>query len=192
MKNAIIVHGMADQEEYYDLAQPSMSNSHWLPWLQAQLLKKDIAAATPEIPNAFRPDWELWCKEVERYDITPTTLLVGHSCGAGFWVKWLSQHKDVKVGKVILVAPWLGYHSDGSLDPFFADLQIDPYLALRTRGFYVFNSDDDAAEIQQSVSDIKTQVPSTDYREFSGQGHFTYTSMGKAEFPELLEELLAP
>ena len=42
MKNAIILHGGPSKKEYYDLNMPSMSNSHWLPWLQAQLLKKDI------------------------------------------------------------------------------------------------------------------------------------------------------
>ena len=107
MKNAIILHGKPDREEYYDPKAPSMSNAHWIPWLQGQLLKQDIWAITPEVPNAYNPDWKLWCKEVERFDITPETVLVGHSCGAGFWLRWLSEHKDVKVGKVVLVAPSL-------------------------------------------------------------------------------------
>ncbi len=192
MKNAIIVHGMPSKEEYYDPAKPSMSNAHWLPWLQAQLLKHDIAAATPEIPHAYQPDWAIWSKEVERFDITPETLLVGHSCGAGFWVRWLSEHKDVKVGKVILVAPWLGYKDDGGIEPFFDGFQMDPYVALRTRGFYIFNADNDGESIQQSVKAIRETIPSSDYREFAGLGHFTSANMGKTEFPELLEELLAP
>lgn len=192
MKNAIILHGKPDKAEYYDPQSRSASNAHWLPWIQSQLLKHDIAAATPEVPLAFDPQWELWCKEVERFDITPETLIVGHSCGAGFWVRWLSEHKDVKVGKVILVAPSLGIRWGDGGENFFNDFTIDPYLALRTRGFYIFNSDDDHESIHEAVAIIREKVPSTDYREFTKYGHFTEQSMGTDEFPELLEELLAP
>ena len=86
-----------------------MSNAHWIPWLQGQLLKNDIIAATPEVPLAFAPDWELWLKEVERFEIMPETLLVGHSRGGDFWLRWLTEHPELKVGKVVLVAPSLGY-----------------------------------------------------------------------------------
>jgi alpha-beta hydrolase superfamily lysophospholipase len=40
--------------------------------------------------------------EFERYDIFPETDLVGHSCGGGFFVRWLSKHLEVKVGNVVL------------------------------------------------------------------------------------------
>lgn len=45
------------------------------------MLKNNIWAATPEVPNAYKPEWDLWAKEVERFDITPETIIVGHSCG---------------------------------------------------------------------------------------------------------------
>ncbi len=185
--NAIILHGKPDKEEYYDPTAPSPSNAHWIPWLQGQLLKHDIWAATPEVPNAFRPDWPLWCKEVERCDITPQTIVIGHSCGAGFWLRWLSEHKDVKVAKAILVAPSQGYDWDG--DDFFDHFTIDPELTSRTK-VVVFYADDDREAIQQSVRAIKAALPSASFREFQGYGHFTYDSMGTHEFPELLAEAL--
>ena len=92
MRNAIILHGEPSKEEYYDPTAPSMSNAHWLPWLQARLQKNDIAAITPEIPFAYEPDWGLWKKEVERYDIGPETIIVGHSRGGDFWLRWLSEN----------------------------------------------------------------------------------------------------
>jgi hypothetical protein len=70
MKNAIILHGGPSKEEYYDPGSPSMSNAHWIPWLQGQLLKHEIAANTPEVPHAFDRNWEVWKKEVERFEIT--------------------------------------------------------------------------------------------------------------------------
>lgn len=192
MKNAVIIHGRPSKEDYYNPQEPSPSNDHWLPWLQAQLIKHDIITATPEMPRAYEPDYAQWSAEFERCNITDQTILVGHSTGGGFLVKWLSLHPNVKVGKVVLVAPWLGLETDGTVSAFFADLKIDPYLALRTRGFYIFNSTDDDASIQTAVQQIREQVPSLDYREFTGKGHFTRTDLQSTEFPELLEELLAP
>lgn len=107
MRNAIILHGGPSKKEYYDPETPSMSNAHWIPWLQGQLLKHDIPTATPEVPWSFDRNWKVWLKEVERFDIVPETILIGHSTGAGFWIKYLSINKKLKVDKVVLVAPWL-------------------------------------------------------------------------------------
>src|ERR1035437_2663493 len=123
MKNAILLHGRPGKEEYYDSNIPSASNAHWFPWLQKQLLVHDVKADTPEVPFAYEPKWELWTKEVERFEIGPETLLVGHSTGAGFWVRYLSEHKDLKVGKVILVAPYLDMEKEE--EPEFFDFELD-------------------------------------------------------------------
>lgn len=106
MKNAIILHGKPDKEEYYSETAPSPSNAHWLPWLQKQLIIRDIKADTPEVPYPYELDYATWAREFERFDVTPETVLVGHSCGGGFIVRWLCEHADVHVGKVVLVAPW--------------------------------------------------------------------------------------
>jgi uncharacterized protein len=189
MKNAIILHGKPSREEYYDPNAPSMSNAHWLPWLQAQLLKNDIAAATPEVPNAYRPDWDTWVKEVERFEIGPETTLVGHSCGAGFWVKYLSIKKDLKVGRVILVAPWLDPDGNEAGD-FFKGYEMDRGLAGRTDGLIIFNSDNDMGNVLKSVAAIREGIDSVEYKEFKNHGHFTKSDMKTAEFPELLLECL--
>jgi predicted alpha/beta hydrolase family esterase len=189
MRNAIILHGMPSEQEYYDPKAPSMSNAHWLPWLQAQLLKKDIPAATPEVPNAYKPNWETWVKEVERFEIGPDTILVGHSCGAGFWVKYLSVNKDLKVGRVVLVAPWLD--PDGNEAPgFFENYEIDADLVSRTKGITIFNSDNDMGNVIKSVAAIREQIKDIQYVELSNYGHFTKSSMKTAEFPESLEACL--
>jgi len=190
MTNAIILHGKPDpgQEEYYNPNFPSASNSHWLPWLQKQLLIHDIDAQTPEIPQAWKPQYKIWQKEFERYDITPQTMLVGHSCGAGFLVRWLSEHPDVQVGPVVLVAPSLGISWDAG--DFFT-FTMDPGLARRTQKLVIFNSDDDHEGIQQSTKIIRDNIAGIKYREFHGYGHFCFSNMKTQEFPELRDELLA-
>lgn len=189
MKNAIILHGRPKKEEYYADRWPSQSNSHWFPWLQKQLIIRDIFAATPEVPLAYEPLWERWVREVERFDIGPETILVGHSCGAGFWVRYLSEHQDLKVGKVVLVAPWIDVEKS---DPNgFFDFQLDPNLAGRTQGLTIFHSSDDVEEIQTSVARLREELKGFKYREFENKGHFTHKYLPDDTFPELLQELIA-
>ena len=189
MKNAIILHGGPDKDEYYDPTAPSMSNAHWIPWLQAQLLKHDIPAATPEVPWSFDRNWETWNREVERFDIGPETILVGHSTGSGFFVKYLSIHKDLKVNKVILVAPWLDPDQEHTVN-FFDDFEIDPQLVSRTAGITIFNGDNDQDSVQKTVRILRDKVEGIHYKEFKNYGHFCFEDMKTIEFPELLAEVI--
>jgi predicted alpha/beta hydrolase family esterase len=191
MKNAIILHGGPSKKEYYDPEAPSSSNAHWFPWLQAQLLKQDISAATPEVPRSFDRHWPTWTKEFERYDITPETTLIGHSTGAGYIVKYLSIHPEIKVGKVILVAPWLDPYQEHTKD-FFDDFEIDPDFATRTDGVIIFHSDNDQESVQETTRILREKVKNIEYREFHNYGHFCLNDLGTQEFPELLEEATRP
>lgn len=103
MKTAIILHGMADSEEEYDGRE---SEHHWIPWLCQQLGLEGYAVYTPEMPMPYAPEYEAWKRAFEKLIIDEETILVGHSCGGGFLVRYLSEN-DVRVGKVVLVAPWL-------------------------------------------------------------------------------------
>jgi len=188
MKNAILLHGRPGKEEYYNSNIPSASNAHWFPWLQKQLLVHDVKADTPEVPFAYEPKWELWTKEVERFEIGPETLLVGHSTGAGFWVRYLSEHKDLKVGKVILVAPYLDMEKEE--EPEFFDFELDRNMSARTKGLTIFHSDNDQASVQSTTQFLRKELQNFDYKEFHGLGHFTHRNLPDDKFPELLEECL--
>jgi uncharacterized protein len=187
--NAVIVHGRPSREEYYDPAVPSPSNHHWLPWLAKQLIVRDIAAVTPEMPHAYQPDYPVWCAEFERFPVGRETLLVGHSCGGGFLTRWLSEHPDVRVDRVVLVAPWIDPHRRAA--PKFFDFTIDPLIGGRADRFVIFNSDDDFEEVLVSARRIRDAVPGAVYREFPGYGHFTLADLGGPAFPELLDTLVS-
>lgn len=189
MKNAIILHGGPSKDEYYNPEAPSMSNSHWIPWLQGQLLKHDIAAATPEVPNSYDRNWKVWTKEVERFEITPNTILVGHSTGSGYFIKYLSIHPKLKVGKVVLVAPWLDPYHDKTKN-FFDYFEIDPDFPARTKGVTIFASDNDQESVQKTVEIVRNKVKGIKFRKFHNYGHFCYNDMKTEKFPELLEEVL--
>ena len=106
MKTALIIHGTCDEEEFYSDIYPSLSNSHWSPWMQKQLLMAGYLTQTPEMPVATYPDYGLWKQTLERHPISEDSILIGHSCGGGFLLRYLSENK-IRTKRTILVAPWL-------------------------------------------------------------------------------------
>jgi len=190
MKNAVIVHGKPSKKEYFGDKYPSSSNFGWLPWLQKKLVQSGIDTQTPEMLNAWRPEYKIWKNEFERYDITPETGLVGHSCGGGFLIRWLSESKNAQVGKVVLVAPWIDPDKQYTKSTGFFEFDIDPNVAKRCKELIIFVSDDDSEDILKTVELVKKSSKDIKVRKFKGYGHFVPEHMNREDFPELLEELL--
>lgn len=188
--NAILVPGRPDKDEHYDPKRPSNSEDHWFSWLKRQLILKDIHAVSIEPPFPFRPRYDEWKKEFERFDLNPDTILVGHSCSGGFLLRYLSENKDIKVGKVALVAPWTNpdnFEISDTAD--FFEFTIDPDFTSRTDGVTVFVSDDDEPSVLKTVDLITNAANGIDIKRFSDKGHFTLSSLGTIKFPELLSSM---
>lgn len=186
MNKAIIIHGYNDQSEFLDASRPAASNDHWIPWIQRQLLLKGIEAQTPEMPGFYQPHYEAWKNMIERFEPDESTILIGHSCGGGFLVRWLSEN-DVHVGPVALVAPWLDPEKE--LVPDFFDFTIDPKLSSKSCGVHILYSTDDFPEIITSINILKSKLKNISWQEFTDKGHFVLSSMGTQQFPELLDIL---
>ena len=185
MNRAIILHGTPSKEAYYRPVGDCESNRHWLPWLQKQLCIRDILAQAPEMPIPYDPNYELWKNEFEKLTPDENTLLVGHSCGAGFIVRWLSENPDKKVGKVVLVAPWLDI--EGKYPAMFQFTIKSDINNQVTEGIEVLYSTDDQASTQSSVNELRQKTNELEYHEFTGYEHFTFGIMKTQEFPELLK-----
>ena len=192
MKTAIIIHGMPSKEEYYDSNFDSASNSHWIPWLQKQLNINNILTQTPEMPFPYSPNYESWKKEFERFDINEDTILVGHSCGAGFLIRYLSEN-NIKVNKVALVASWINPEKDEVGKDMFDNLVIDEKLLSKVKDLKIFISEDDGKEMLESVGHLQDSILNLKENTFwfKDKGHFTFASMKTREFPELLKYLIS-
>ena len=60
------------------------------------------------MPELWRPDYSLWRQTFEKYDVNSETILVGHSCGGGFLIQWMSENPQIYAGDVYLVARAFG------------------------------------------------------------------------------------
>ncbi|MFN8015065.1 MAG: alpha/beta hydrolase [Acidimicrobiia bacterium] len=191
MSNVIILHGKPDKWELYDPNVPLPGDDHWYPWLHKQLAMNDIEACRPNVVRAFEADFETWKKEVSRFDINEQTVVVAHSCGGGFFLRWLSENRDVRLKKLVLVAPWLDplnfMPENFGFDLF--DFEPDSDLINRI-DCLIFHSDDDMESIQKSLDEIKSYWPEINIRVFHQYGHFCKQNLSGGIFPELLDEIL--
>lgn len=188
MKTAIILHGMPDKESYFDPKADSPSNCHWLPWLQQQLNIRGILSQTPEMPDPYSPDYGKWKSVFEQFELNENTVLVGHSCGGGFIIRYISEN-NIKVDKVVLVAPWINSKREEDVT-MFDGLRIDQNLVFKTKGVTIFSSSNDDNVIVESVEMLQNTVKGVRVLKLKNYGHFCLKDMKTREFPELLEEII--
>ena len=133
------------------------------------------------------PDQENTIKKIiENFKIDSNTTLVGHSCGGGFLLRYLSEYPDLKPKRVILVAPWID--PDGFLKNGMFDFSIDENIVEKTSGITIFSSTNDMTEVQDSIKTLISKIKSIKVKEFKDMGHFCYEDMHTDVFPELLAE----
>ncbi len=165
MKQAIIVHGKPSKQSYFNPNLPSASNSIWIPWLQQQLLIRGIDTQTPEMPESWRPDYSLWRQTFEKYNVNSGTILVGHSCGGGFLIQWMSENPQICAGDVYLVAPAFGdkFNPEAPYEePLrggFFNFKIDETLLDRVHSLTIFYSDNDSVRVDTAIKIIKKSFP---------------------------------
>lgn len=189
MKNAIIVHGKPTRDIYYSEEFPSSSNFAWIPWLQKQLITKDIKTDTPEMPFAFESDYEIWKTEFERFDVDEQTTLIGHSAGGGFLLRWFTENKEKKIDKLILVAPSID--PDKNSKTGFCNFVLEKNITARTNKTIIVVSDQDSEGVLKSVDILKNEISDIQTVVISGLGHFIPDHMnGSLKFPELRDLIL--
>lgn len=160
---------------------------HWIPWIKKNLIKNGIPAQNPWMPEPWYPDYRKFKERFERYNVDKKTILIGHSCGCAFLVRWLGDTKR-EVNKLILVAPWKVRKGDRYRKAFYT-YPIDPTIKLRVKEIIMFTSDDEKEEGKKSL-EMFHQALGGKVIELKKHGHYTQDDMGTGEFPELLEAVL--
>src|SRR3989344_6106348 len=188
MKNVIIVHGCPSNAEKAMSPETRTYDKHWMPWLKKELLSRIIPVEAPLMPKPWEPIYEDFKEEFEKLDINSDSILIGHSCGGAFLVRWLGDSKT-KISKLILVAPWRIPDSKDEARKKFYLFPIDKKIRSRVKEIIMFLADDEVPDGIESVHIYHKNLGGR-LIELKGMGHFTLNDMGTDEFPELLEECL--
>lgn len=186
--NCIILHGCPSETEEAMNPETRTYDKHWIPWTKKELISRGVETQTPLMPTPWKPDYEKFKQEFEKYPVTKNTILIGHSCGSAFLIRWLGETKQ-KVQKLILVAPWkIPYGEDGFREKFY-EYPIDETLSSRVQEIVMFTSDDEEADGKKSLQ-IFHDALGGEVVELKSHGHYTLGDMGTEEFPELIEAVL--
>jgi uncharacterized protein len=191
--NCIIIHGCpSDREKSLD-PEKRTYDKHWIPWTKKKLEEKDIKTKAPLMPEPWYPDYEKFKKGFEKYDVDEDTVLVGHSCGCTFLVRWLSETKQ-KIDKLILVAPWKVPDDpavkDYKFKKTFYDYQIDETIKDRVNKIVMFTADNEVEDGKKGL-EMYHKALGGNVIEIKGYEHYCLGDMGGEEFPELIKEIIS-
>lgn len=186
--NCVIVHGCPSDIEKAIDSKTRTYDKHWIPWLKKELTSRGIKTETPLMPKPWYPDYKAFKKKFEKYEVTDNSVLIGHSCGCAFLVRWLGETKR-KIKKLILVAPWKISDGNEKFRKLFYEYPIDEAISSRVQKIVMFTADNEKKDGKKSL-EIFHKALGGKIIELKGRGHYTMRDMGTQEFPELLKEVL--
>lgn len=179
----VIIHGCPLNAES---AVPK--EKRWMNWLEKKLQEEGYNAKAPDMPQAWEPKYEDWKKIIETYPITHNSLLVGHSCGAAFLVRYLLDTKK-KVKKLILVAPAKIPENENDKRKELYNFELPADASRIADKIVIFTSNDFSHHLKSLEIYKEALHPKVIHLE--NKGHFLIYTMGTNEFPELLQEIVS-
>jgi len=179
---AVIAHGSYGSPE-----------ENWIPWLKRELEKRGFIVFTPKFPTPkgqTLSSWDTVFEGIERY-IDSKTVLIGHSLGATFLLRYLEK-AERPVKALFSVAGFVGLLGNKRFDEInrtfvYADFDWKQIRANADR-FIVLHSDNDPYIPMENAEAIANNLGTT-VEIIHNAGHFN-ESAGFKEFPLLLEKIL--
>ncbi|MFH0739623.1 MAG: alpha/beta hydrolase [bacterium] len=150
-------------------------------------LGKGYEVVLPKMPcpsNAKYVEWKIWFEKLFPF-LEGEVVLVGHSLGGIFLVKYLSENKFPKkiLAILIVAAPYDDKDPHHSLVDF--KLKKDSSgLQNQAKELFFYHSQDDDVVSFAAFKKYKKALPSAHFKEFKNKGHF-----GQSTFPEIIKDI---
>jgi predicted alpha/beta hydrolase family esterase len=189
MKQLIFIHGgnaylsrskylEALRNETYDPKREKERDLRWHRHLESDL-GPGWEVFKPQMPggrNNHYEEWEIWFSKILKH-ARDGVVLVGHSLGGNFLVKYLSENKHpVTISSLHLIAPAWNTRTF-TMPTSYRRLKAIPHI-------YVYHSTDDTVVPFSDAERLCKVVPTATLIRFENRGHF----LG-SDFPELLAHL---
>lgn len=139
-----------------------------------------------KMPNSQNAVYKEWCVWFEKFLplLNDEVILVGHSLGAVFLAKYLSEHTVTKkIKATLLVAPPFGRDLGEPLPQFSI---TEPLTVFEVQGgkISIYHSKDDPVVDFAELAHYQEQLPAAHIHVFEDRGHFNME-----KFPEIVEEV---
>jgi predicted alpha/beta hydrolase family esterase len=186
-RDCIIIHGCPGAPEGEGYARPRGYDRHWIPWVRDELNARGIPTIVPLMPTPWAPDYAAYRSAFEQHPAGASTILVGHSCGCAFLVRWLGETKR-SIDTLVLVAPWKIPKKGDPVRKAFYEWPIDTTIPDRVGRIVMFTSDTEAKDGQKSLAMYHAALGGT-VIDLPGRGHYTSADDQLQQFPEMLDVL---
>jgi predicted alpha/beta hydrolase family esterase len=185
--NCIIIHGSPRDKTFWT---PIGDPKRWQTWLKHELETRGIKTFVPSMPTPWQPTYKKWKVEFEKFPLNENSILVGHSAGGAFLVRWLGENKQI-VKKLILVSPGkkIGNYPNAIHNKDLYDFKVNPLVKYAAKEIVIFTSPEEPAHRQENIA-LYRKILSAKVISLPGRGHYVYKDLGTNEFPELLDVIV--
>lgn len=156
----------------------------WREGIKDQLIETH-ECIMPRMPNAMNADyraWSIWFEKIIPY-LRDGVILVGHSLGSGFLLRYLSENKlPIVVSQLHLVAGVIDDRDCPGLSEFSVDIATWSGFTSVIDAIHIWHSSDDDCVPVHHAERMAEKCPKATAHYFTDRGHFL-----TPEFPELLE-----
>lgn len=191
-QQVLFIHGGTPHDNHSRYIEVLKNKTIKLEWIEQkrdwknnlyQDLGEDFIVYSPQMPNKQTAQYEEWKIVFSKVfeDVDEGVILVGHSLGALFLVKYLSEEIiSKKIKKTILLGT-----------PFDQEgMDNDPLLSFtRTRSLelfskqagdiYFYHSEDDFVVPYNNLAKYKAELPKATFRSFTDCNHFIVESINQ-------------
>lgn len=195
MQQIIVIHGGTTFQDY-DIYLKSLSERKldinrfirrpmWKELLQDNL-GSEYQVLLPSMPNSTNArygEWKLWFEHISSL-FSDSCILIGHSLGAVFLAKYLSENSfSVKIKATILIA---APYDDDSVEDLtdFKIVNLSERLTEQAGRIVFFNGMDDPVISNLDLNKYQNQLPAAEFKILSAPDHFV-----REDFPELISLL---
>ncbi|MFC1710636.1 alpha/beta hydrolase [Nanoarchaeota archaeon] len=185
--NCIIVHGSPTSDRTKDPDYIPGDKGHWLPWLKEELEKRGIKTYVPFMPTSWDPKYNEWKEVFDKFPIDENSILIGHSAGGAFLVRWLGE-TNKKIKKLILVSPGKVIKRDSLRDLY--SFKTNTKIKENMGKIIIMTADDDIEYHIPNAYEYQKEIGGEVIKFGKGYGHFTEKRMGTKQFPELLNKVI--
>lgn len=198
MKQLIYIHGgmcFPDTETMCKVLSTRdynpLEEKQWKDWFED--IKWTYQIIRPEMPNknmASYKMWKIWFEKIFPYLNDEDLILVGHSLGAMFLIKYLWENTfPKKIHQLHLISSVFDESDMDEDEKYSGDFayspEIIPNIKTQVDQIFLYHSTDDDIVPYSHTEKIKAYVPDAKLITLTDRGHF----FGELTFPELLANI---